>query len=143
MNLFIGLAFAFQNPFVAYVLGGTLATLQITVITTHYCVGSLLYELALKLLGRAEKLVPIDQAREMVNSGAHLVDVREPDEFASGHLDGAVNIPVDQVAQHLEKFRAQPSILYCRSGMRCQNAIQILRRLGIENAHNLGPMSRW
>lgn len=143
MNLFIGLAFAFQNPVLAFVLGGTLVTLQVTVITTHYCVGSLLYELALKMLGRAAKLVPIDQAREMVNTGAQLVDVREPDEFASGHLEGAENIPLDQVALHLEKFRAHPSLLYCQSGMRCQKAIQILRRYGIEDIHNLGPMSRW
>ncbi len=143
MNAFIGLAFVSQNPGIAYILGGILITLQITIITTHFCVGSWMYEGALKLLGRAAKLVPIDQAREMINTGAQLVDVCEPDEFAGGHLEGATNIPVDQVAQHLETFRENRSLLYCQSGLRCQRAIQIFRRYGIEDVHNLGAMSRW
>ena len=143
MNAFIGLAFVSQNPGIAYILGGILITLQITIITTHFCVGLWMYEGALKLLGRAAKLVPIDQAREMINTGAQLVDVREPDEFAGGHLEGATNIPVDQVAQHLETFRENRSLLYCQSGLRCQRAIQIFRRYGIEDVHNLGAMSRW
>ena len=143
MNAFIGLAFVSQNPGITYILGGILITLQSTVITTHFCVGLWMYEDALKLLGRATKLVPIDQAREMINTGAQLVDVREPDEFAGGHLEGATNIPVDQVAQHLETFRENRSLLYCQSGLRCQRAIQIFRRYGIEDVHNLGAMSRW
>ena len=143
MNAFIGLAFVLQNPGIAYIPGGILITLQITVITTHFCVGLWTYEGALKLLGRAAKLVPIDQAREMINTGAQLVDVCEPDEFAGGHLEGATNIPVDQVAQHLETFRENRSLLYCQSGLRCQRAIQIFQRYGIEDVHNLGAMSRW
>ena len=143
MNAFIGLAFVSQNPGIAYILGGILITLQITIITTHFCVSSWMYEGALKLLGRAAKLVPIDQAREMINTGAQLVDVREPDEFSGGHLEGATNIPVDQVAQHLETFRENRSLLYFQSGLRCQRAIQIFRRYGIEDVHNLGAMARW
>ena len=41
MNLFIGLAFINQSPLIAYLLGVTLVTLQVTVITAHFCVGFL------------------------------------------------------------------------------------------------------
>ena len=71
-----------------------------------------------------------------------LVDVRTPEEFESGHIDGAVNIPVDQVAAS-DAFEGQDRIVvYCRSGRRSAAAAQELAGRGYE-VLDLGPMTAW
>ena len=76
---------------------------------------------------------------------AQLVDVRTPEEFMSGPLPGAINIPlheIDQVAaQKLDKTR--PVIVFCRSGQRSYMAQQILNGQGFAEVHNLGPSMAW
>ena len=49
---------------------------------------------------------------------ATIIDVRSPMEYASGHVDGAVNIPVDEIAHEVDQLNSltPPYILYCRSG---------------------------
>lgn len=83
-------------------------------------------------------------ARQLVADGAQLVDVRTPAEYASGHVEGAVNIPVQviqgQVGQ-LDKSRGV--VVYCRSGGRSARAGQILDSAGFKPVHDLGPMSAW
>lgn len=69
-----------------------------------------------------------------------IIDVREPDEYRRGHIDGAINIPPTQLldgAQALEEIDKNTQIiLYCVSGSRSNTAIQILRRLGYKNLIN-------
>jgi phage shock protein E len=84
-----------------------------------------------------------ERARQLVGEGAKLVDVRTRGEFASGHVDGALNIPLAEIGSAAEKLgREKPVVLYCHSGMRSSNAARILRKAGLD-AHDLGPMSRW
>ena len=62
-------------------------------------------------------------------SGALLVDVREPDEFASGHIPGAVNAPLSMITSvNLPKEKAL--FLYCLRGTRSMQAAGILKRMG-------------
>jgi rhodanese-related sulfurtransferase len=83
------------------------------------------------------------KARQMVEAGALLVDVRSPAEFSGGHIEGALNIPVDQLGSRLgELDRARGVVVYCRSGARSEAARGLLAQAGFE-AHNLGPMSAW
>ncbi|RME22567.1 MAG: rhodanese-like domain-containing protein [Deltaproteobacteria bacterium] len=83
-----------------------------------------------------------DTARSLLAAGAQLVDVRTPFEFRSGHLDGAVNIPVDQLPRRLDGLdRQRPVVLYCRTGSRSRRAAGILARAGYTDIHDLGPMS--
>jgi rhodanese-related sulfurtransferase len=83
-------------------------------------------------------------AKKLVDGGATLVDVRSPAEFSSGHVDGAVNIPVDSISGRLDELpRDEPVVLYCRSGARSARAAEILRNNGFESVHNVGPMPRW
>src|SRR5690606_41004756 len=49
--------------------------------------------------------------KEQVRQGAMLVDVRTPEEFAEGSIDGAVNIPLDQVQSRVDEFRGKPSVV--------------------------------
>jgi rhodanese-related sulfurtransferase len=72
---------------------------------------------------------------------AHIVDVRSPDEFASGHLLGAKNIPLDRLQDDLSKTfsdKKRPLILVCASGMRSQKALGVAKAQGFEQAHSLG-----
>jgi len=72
-----------------------------------------------------------------------LLDVRSADEFASGHLQGARNIPHDRIATEI--VAAVPDktavvILYCRSGRRASTAMKTLQGLGYENVSNFGGL---
>lgn len=85
------------------------------------------------------------EARELVRAGALLVDVRSPQEFAQGHIEGAQNMPLPRLSQDLEASaaRGRPIVVYCRSGMRSRLAAQRLRQAGFAQVHDLGPASAW
>src|SRR4051812_33108929 len=85
------------------------------------------------------------EARKLVAAGARLVDVRSPDEYAGGHLPGAVNVPVQELDRRLAELgpRDGELVLYCRSGHRSSRAAEILRQHGFTKVHNLGPMLAW
>jgi rhodanese-related sulfurtransferase len=68
---------------------------------------------------------------------AFIVDVRTPQEFASGHFEGAINIPVNEVEGHLEDFKGhQQIVVYCQSGARSGKAKSILEAQGYSNVIN-------
>jgi rhodanese-related sulfurtransferase len=89
--------------------------------------------------------VDATQARQLVERGARLVDVRTPAEFASGHLPGAVNIPVQELGRRMGELDPKPTpiVLYCRSGNRSASAAKALKAAGFSAVHDLGAMSRW
>jgi len=75
----------------------------------------------------------------VLSDNAFLVDVRSKEEFNAGSCKGAVNIPVDQIQNHLSKFKDKKNIVvFCRSGMRSSQAKSILERNGISNVTNGG-----
>ena len=68
-------------------------------------------------------------AAAAIRNGALVVAVRTPEEYHSGHIDGALNIPHDQIAvriDEMEAHRHDTVILYCRSGRRSGIAHQVL-----------------
>nr|WP_304335113.1 rhodanese-like domain-containing protein [Conchiformibius steedae] len=70
-----------------------------------------------------------------------LIDVRSPEEFATGHLDGAINIPHEQIAEQIARFTQDKNTeiqLYCRSGRRSGAALETLQGMGYKNLNNLG-----
>lgn len=76
---------------------------------------------------------------QIINDGAFLVDVRSPLEFTTEKVKGSVNIPVDQIQNHLDKFKGKKNIVvFCRSGLRSSQAKSILQRNGITNVTNGG-----
>ena len=83
------------------------------------------------------------KARQLVASGAQLVDVRSPDEYAQKHVDGAVNVPLDAVASHDFGGKDKPLVLYCSAGHRSQTAAEKLRDAGYTHVYLLGAMSAW
>ncbi len=80
-----------------------------------------------------------DSVKKMLASGARLIDVRTPAEFAQGALPGAMNIPLQTIPAAAARFRPEDTLLvYCRSGSRSMFAQQYLQRMGFSKVHNIG-----
>lgn len=78
------------------------------------------------------------------NTSHFLLDVRASEEFASGHIHGAVNIPLDVLRNHLSEVPTdQPIVVYCRSGNRSAQASQILAQAGYTNIYDMGGLNDW
>jgi phage shock protein E len=68
-----------------------------------------------------------------------LVDVRQPDEFKSGSVKGAVNIPLGEIQKRISAFQNKENIVvFCRSGSRSGQAASILKQNNIQNVTNGG-----
>ncbi len=96
---------------------------------------------------RIVEIAPYAFAAE--NSGVVLIDVREPSEFATGHLPGAINIPRGVLEFQIESHPGlaalpRPIVLYCRSGGRSALAALSLSMLGFDEVRSLsGGIMGW
>ena len=88
--------------------------------------------------------ISVQDAKEKLESGAVVIDVRTPTEFNSGHLDMAINIPIEEIEKikHKVNDKNKPILLYCLSGMRAASACGTLKRIGYTDVHNVGSYSR-
>lgn len=75
-----------------------------------------------------------------INRKMQVIDVREPSEFASGHISGARNIPLGTIASFTSPL---PIYLICQSGMRSKRAAKALTKKGLEVTNVSGGMSAW
>ena len=94
-------------------------------------------------LVEADQLLSLKQAK---GADLLLLDVRKPEEFAAGHVPGAINIPHDQLASRLSELprRDKPVVVYCRSGRRAALAEDVLRQAGYTDVQHLkGDMLGW
>jgi rhodanese-related sulfurtransferase len=88
------------------------------------------------------------QALDKIKAGKiAVVDVRTPEEFAEGHVPGAINISYDKMGERVREIPAtkeQPVLLYCRSGKRAAMAETTLTAAGYSNLYHLkGDMQAW
>lgn len=70
-----------------------------------------------------------------------VIDVRTPDEFATGHVEGALNLPHDRVGEMIAALvpsKDTPVVLYCQSGRRADIALKTMRDLGYTRVENYG-----
>ena len=98
--------------------------------------------------GPGGQKVTSQEAVQILNHKSTVIlDVREPQEFASGHIARAINIPLGQVAarsQELKKYKEKPVIVCCASGARSARAAGVLRKAGFTDVRNLaGGLSAW
>ena len=88
-----------------------------------------------KILG----IAPKTDFAQLVKEGATILDVRTKGEYASGHIRGAVNIPVEKLADNLSKLKKNSVIITCcASGMRSATAKGLLISKGFLNVYNGG-----
>ena len=78
---------------------------------------------------------------------AVVVDVREPEEYAAGHVTGAKNVPLNQLDEKLAaavKNKSVPLLLICATGGRAQRAVAMAKKLGYEQAQAVaGGLKSW
>ena len=86
---------------------------------------------ALNLLYGRVRQVPVTKVRELVETGACIIDVREKNEYGLGHLKTSVNIPLSELRDRLDEIpRDRPVYLHCRSSQRSYNACMALVNRG-------------
>src|SRR6266487_2486499 len=81
-------------------------------------------------------LVANTKAREEVEAGAKLIDVREPHEWDEAHLEGAVHVPQGELLDRISDVapdQTERIVLYCRTDNRSSRAADALQALGYEN----------
>lgn len=88
------------------------------------------------------------EATQLINrEDALVVDVREPAEFAAGHLPDARNVPLAKLAERLgelEKYRQKPVIVCCAGGLRAGKAVRQLKQQGFARPYSLtGGVDAW
>jgi rhodanese-related sulfurtransferase len=78
---------------------------------------------------------------------ALVIDVCGADEFAAGHVKGALHVPLNELETRLAgvaKNKSQPLIMVCASGMRSKRAQAAAQKLGYEKVHSLqGGLAAW
>lgn len=92
------------------------------------------------------KTIRADEVLEKVRAGEQLaiIDVREKDEIASGHIPGIIHIPLFQLPQQLDQLDRNTSyVIVCQSGARSAQATLFLRHHGFDAVNMIGGMDAW
>lgn len=90
--------------------------------------------------------IDIDGLEVVLNGGAHLVDVRESDEYLSGHVPGAVSVPLSELVERVDECRdprGGTTYMICKVGGRSANACAHLAGLGIDVTNVSGGTMAW
>ena len=94
--------------------------------------------------GDASARIEGSRARSLVSEGASLLDVRTAAEYRSGHVDGAINIPVGEIDRVKGVINPGAAVIvYCRSGARSARAASRMKGLGYDDVHDLGSIANW
>ena len=94
--------------------------------------------LACNLSDGMVRQVMFTEVRRLAEEGTAIIDVREEDEYAQGHIKGALNIPLSQLRDRLSEIpRDVPLYLHCRSGQRSYNAVRALMQSGFKEVYNV------
>lgn len=92
----------------------------------------------LNILYGNSRQVHVDQVRNLVESGAYIIDVREENEYEAGHIKTAHNIPLTQLRQRLDEIPTDiPVYVHCRSSQRSYYALRCLVGNGFKNITNI------
>ncbi|HJV53617.1 MAG TPA: rhodanese-like domain-containing protein [Noviherbaspirillum sp.] len=96
---------------------------------------------------RGARVSPL-QATQLINQGkAVILDIREPGEFAAGHLRDARNVPFKELGSRigeLDKFKAKTAIVVCQRGVTAAKAVSQLKKAGFNEAVTLdGGIAAW
>lgn len=91
--------------------------------------------------------IDAEEGKQMIDTGnVTIVDVRTPEEYASGHIPGAINIPNEDIGsqQPAELSDLEETlIVYCRTGVRSKQASDKLIAIGYKNVYDMGGIVDW
>ena len=86
---------------------------------------------------------PAEPASAPLPRNAMVIDVRSPGEYASGHVQGAINLPLNRFEQeigHVAPDKSEPVLIYCLSGGRSGGACRLMQQLGYLQVVNGGSV---
>lgn len=118
---------------------------KIIVVICVICVIGFIYLLISKQ-GDSKVALNVDVlGTEMKLDEVQLIDVREPEEYLSGHADGAINVPLDDIlaGKNFGIDKAQSIYVYCRTGIRAEKAKVKLEKDGYKKVKSIGGISDW
>lgn len=121
-----------RQLFIILVLGGML--LAAGCVTRH------------NMAAHGYNIISQDEAKAMMTDGNIILDVRRPDEFAEGHIPGAICIPnemIDKTPPSELPDKAAVILVYCRSGRRSKEASKKLADMGYTNIYEFGGINTW
>ena len=84
--------------------------------------------------------IDIEKMNNLIINGAIVIDVRSPQEYLEGHVNGAISIPTYEIKRKVEKIlkdKQQMIIVYCSTGIRSKKVQKELKKLGYINVYNL------
>jgi rhodanese-related sulfurtransferase len=94
--------------------------------------------------GSSFPTISVARLKTAVDSGAYVLDVRTPAEFAEGHIASAINLPLDQVEARANGVPSDRLVyVICRSGNRSAQASTILNKAGRDVQNVGGGMNDW
>ena len=104
--------------------------------------------LLLSSCGSSYTRISQDEAMQMMQEQTDylIVDVRRPDEFAEGHIAGAINVPSDDITDGMPELlpdKEQTLLVYCRSGNRSKEASRKLADIGYTKVYEFGGINTW
>ena len=104
--------------------------------------------LLLSSCGSSYTRISQDEAMQMMQEQTDylIVDVRRPDEFAEGHIAGAINVPSDDITDEMPELlpdKEQTLLVYCRSGNRSKEASRKLADIGYTKVYEFGGINTW
>ena len=83
--------------------------------------------------------------RTDINIAVDLIDVRTGPEYEAGHIEGAINVPLNSIhfiVNHVRDITA-PVYVYCQSGARSGQAVSMIREMGYKSVTNIGGVNRF
>ncbi len=86
------------------------------------------------------------KAKNLVENGALLLDIRSGLEYMFGHIEGSVNLSIPKIPKKIDELAGDKNraiIVYCASGSRTPMAIKMLNNAGYKNVYDLGAISNW
>jgi rhodanese-related sulfurtransferase len=90
------------------------------------------------------EVTPEQTQAALADDSAQVIDVREPEEWDAGRIEGAIHIPLDQLSVQAGKIDTdRPVIFHCRLGSRSMMATQAFRGIGIDAYSMAGGIQRW
>lgn len=94
--------------------------------------------IGLNILNNEFRQVKVSEVRKLVEDKAFIIDVREKDEYALGHIKTAINIPMSEFRDRLKEIpKDRPVYVHCRSAQRSYNVARALGQLGFDNIINI------
>lgn len=82
-----------------------------------------------------KNIIPSEELQKKIDAGENMmiVDIRAPEDYAQGHIKGAVNIPFKEVNKHFDQFaKDKPVYIYCYTGQTAGQTVAVLKVLGID-----------